>query len=494
MRTPRISLRAKLTGAFLVPTLLILVLFGTVTYLSSRQGLEDELGKRLISIAQTTSSTISEGVDAKQLVRLTPDKTRVRTRIREKLMRIRESTDVGRVFVFDESNRSLVDTEESIEFGDSLYSLEADRVELKRLFDSGSGVTSVLFKGQDEALYKTGYAPVFLDGKVVAAVGVEASASYFALLTDFVTVLSVLGLFGVFLILLVAGFSSQRITRPVNELVAAAQRLGGGDYSTVVTIDGAGNTDEIGFLGEAFEEMRQDIVGRDQQLQMMLSGIAHEVRNPLGGMRLFVGLLDEDLADDPDPSKREKVQKIERELEYLDRVVTDFLDYARKQKPELERFSGREFAEEIAELLGAEVSQSGSALVVDVEESVEVTADRAKLRQAVINCVRNSYQACESGRIELTIEAEGMKRLISIVDDGPGIPKEQLDDVMSPFFTTKEKGSGLGLSLVRRVSDDHDGTLEVLSAEGQGCRVILGLPFHDYVEKQVDSVPEGWLG
>ncbi len=488
------SLRTKITGAFLLPILAILLIYGALTYYASRQGLEDELGKRLVSVAQTVAASMNDGVDAEQLQRIDGEKTRVLARFRDKLMSVRDATGVERVFLFDASLASIADTQSDIAFGQILHAQQADRVELDGLFDDRDGATSVLFRGPQGALFKTGYAPVRHNGSVVAAVGVEASASYFALLNNAASVLTGLGALSVILILLVGTWVGVRITRPVNKLVEEARRLGRGDYAEPITIHDR-TQDELSILAEAFEDMRKDVLNRDQQLQMMLSGIAHEVRNPLGGMKIFAGLLEEDLRGEGNIDHLEKVTRIQRELTYLDCVVTDFLEFAREQPPALERFRAAELLSEIDDLLSSECRNVGTTLNIAVEpEDVELTADRQKLRRAVINCVRNGYQACgEGGKVTVTVVQDAGLRRVIISDNGPGIPPEQLQEILTPFFTTKEKGTGLGLSLTRRVVEQHGGELKIDSEIGRGTTIEFVLPFDSAVESQ-NSIPEGWLG
>lgn len=499
MRTSAFTLRAKLTGAFLLPTLIIILLYGLITYFASREGLEDELGKRLISVGNTLSSGMSDGFDAKQIQRLDSEKTRVIARLRDKLLSAREATGVRRIFLFDRNLNSLVDTSDEVAFGESLYALEADRVELERTFEDSFATTSVLFSGSDGQLYKTGYVPVTVDGEVVAALGIEGSAQYFELLTGFASVLTLLGAMGILLVLVVSTVVARRITRPVNELVAAARRLGAGEYDFEVVERHDDDTyhDELQFLGVAIDEMRLAILARDRQMMMMLSGIAHEVRNPLGGMKLFTGLLEEDLRQEGATDALDKVDRIQRELDYLDRVVTDFLDFAKASDVDHERFNALEFARDLQSLLAGECQGEGVVLDLDVDEDLEVTGDRGKLRRAVINCVRNAYQACEGqGHVTVAIEplGEGAEsRRIRIEDDGPGIPQGKLDEVLTPFFTTKEKGSGLGLSLTRRIIEDHGGEMTITSEEGKGTRVEFTLPFDASLSSE-PAVPEGWLG
>jgi signal transduction histidine kinase len=511
MKLFRTSLRNKLIGVFLVPTLVIVLVYGLLTYFAAREGLEEELGKRLISVGQTLSADMSESIEAAQLVRLDPSKQRVLDRLRDKLRRTQERTEVRRVFLFDRDMKSMVDTRDDVSFGQQLYEVEADRLEVARTFEHAEPTTSVLFRDDQGTFYKTGYAPIIQDGEVVAAVGVEASAQYFELLRDFASVLMVLGAAGLLLVIVAGTLFSRALVKPVNRLVEAARRLGKGDFKAPVTDParqgaGAKEGDEIAFLADSFEEMRQNILSRDRQMQLMLSGIAHEVRNPLGGMELFCGLLREDLEAELDTDderlkletglKLDKLDKIRRELTYLEKVVKDFLDFARRVPMQIERFSACALADEVSGLLGGEADQARCALEVDVDEGLELTADREKLRRAIINLVRNAYQACDGGgTISVEMRALGQsRREIAVRDDGPGIAPEKIEEILTPFYTTKEKGSGLGLALTKQIVSQHGGDMEIESEVGRGTTVRLIVPFDPEVTPVEAEVPEGWLG
>jgi signal transduction histidine kinase len=496
----RQSLRAKVLVVFVVPTLVLVVVYGGLAYFAGVRGLEDELGARLVAIGQAISAEMSEDFEAKQIARLDADKTRTLDNLRERLEATRERTGVRRIYLFDRERNSLIDTRPDVRFGDRLYALEADQLELDRTFSQAEPTRSVLFTAEDGTRFKTGYAPITLDGETIAVVGVEGSAEYFDVLTEFATALVVVGLFGLLLVIAAGSVFARRLTRPVNRLVDEARRLGRGEWDEpIAPRDADPDGDEIAFLAHTFDEMRRDIRGRDRQMQMMLSGIAHEVRNPLGGMELFCGLLEEDirdLSDDPDRlQKLEKVARIKRELAYLERVVTDFLDYARQVPLDVERFDAATLADELRELLAGEVIDAGSSLEFELAPDVELTVDRTRIRRALINVIRNAYQACDEGSTIVVEVAEADdERVIRVRDDGPGIPAESLDDILTPFFTTKEKGSGLGLALTRNIVEEHGGRMEVDSEVGVGTTVSFWLPFHSEIERSEPEIPEGWLG
>lgn len=501
------SLRARMMTAFVLPTAAIVVVLVAVAYISARQGMEDELAQRLAAVGQVVAADMSDGIDASQISRLDESMPRVRSRLLERLEAAREATGVRRIFIFDREAGSLVDTEESA-FGSTLYRIQADRGEWGATFADGVTTTGPLFQAEDGEFHKTAYVPIFLDGQIIAAIGVEASATYFDLLTGFATVLTLLGALGVGVVIVIGLWFSKLLVRPVDALVDAAGRLADGDMKTPLDVDSSGRlmrTDELDFLTDSFEEMRRSIVERDQQMQLMLAGIAHEVRNPLGGMELFCGLLKEDLqaaaAIDDREKKLEMVSRIEREVQYLGRVVGDFLDFARPEGLKPERLDGGLFLGEIADLVASDVSNARCRLEMEIEEGVELTADPGRIRRGVLNVIRNACQACSADDlIVLRCRAVDDIRIIEVVDEGDGIAEDQIEKLTRPFFTTREKGSGLGLSLTRQIIEDHGGRLEIESQIGQGTTIRFRLPFDESVkalrsdEQVQEAVPQGWLG
>jgi signal transduction histidine kinase len=203
----------------------------------------------------------------------------------------------------------------------------------------------------------------------------------------------------------------------------------------------------------------------------MLAGIAHEVRNPLGGLELFAGLLREALAGQPE--RLAEVARIERELGYLRNVVTDFLEYARRPRPELERVPLRELLAEVVEVAGA----GSTAVSLEVPPELAVRADRAQLRRALMNLVRNAVAAAgPQGRVLLAAQAEAGGVVCEVRDSGPGVPAELRARIFEPFFTTREKGTGLGLAFVAEIARDHGGDITVDAAPDGGALFRLRLP------------------
>ncbi len=153
--------------------------------------------------------------------------------------------------------------------------------------------------------------------------------------------------------------------------------------------------------------MRSALKARDERLQMMLAGIAHEVRNPLGGLELYAGLLRDALQDRPE--RLEEVRRIEREINYLKVVVTEFLDYARRPAPELGSVRLFELLDEVREL----VTEGGVAVTVACPPDIRVRADAGQLRRALLNLARNAVAAAQRrhpGGGEVLLRARATER------------------------------------------------------------------------------------
>jgi signal transduction histidine kinase len=257
---------------------------------------------------------------------------------------------------------------------------------------------------------------------------------------------------------------SRRMTKPLERLAVSAERIGQGDLNAAVAVE---TRDEIGSLARRLDEMRQALRARDERMQMMLAGIAHEVRNPLGGLELYSGLLREGLAGQPE--RLAEIARVEREIGYLKDVVTDFLEFARRAAPVLEDVPVPELLAEVAELCRGR--SAGPAVQVQCEPSLVAEADRAQLRRALLNLAKNAVTAAApAGRVVLAARRDGGCIVWEVRDSGAGVSDEIRDKIFTPFFTTRERGTGLGLAFVQEIARDHGGPVVVDRApEGGAC-------------------------
>ena len=224
-------------------------------------------------------------------------------------------------------------------------------------------------------------------------------------------------------------------------------------------------------LAQTLEETRAALRARDERMQMMLAGIAHEVRNPLGGLELYAGLLRDALAGQPE--RLDEVARIEREVGHLKTVVNEFLEFARRPALRLEAVALRPLFDEVRELTAV---PGGAAVAVDAPDGLAVQADREQLRRALLNLARNAVAAARTGHVQIGAELQGNRVRIAVRDDGPGVPAELREKIFTPFFTTREKGTGLGLAFVREIVREHGSEVGVRDAPGGGSVFSFELP------------------
>jgi len=476
-QAPPRRLLARLLWGTLAPTLLALTAFGLLAHEVARRVLEDELGRRLALAAAGTAGMILP----EQMAALATEDGASLTlqNVQRRLATARTRFDVRRIVLVSPKPGSgagtdliaSVDTAGRIAPGGSAYELGADRLELGRAA-AGQPAASPLFTGHDQVPYKRGYAAIQDGATVVGFAVVEANADYLIPLGAFRRRLLLAGTLALVAVLALTVVLARRISQPVVRLAAAAEGIGRGDLDRPVPIETA---DEVGFLAQSIDQMRSALKARDERLQMMLAGIAHEVRNPLGGLELYAGLLRDALQDRPE--RLEEVKRIEREINYLKVVVTEFLDYARRPPPELAPVRLFDLLDEVRELVAAE----GSVTVkVACPGDLRVNADAGQLRRALLNLGRNAVAAAQrrhpgGGAVMLRGHRDGSRIHIEVEDDGAGVPHELREKIFTPFFTTREKGTGLGLAFVREIVADHGGAIQVSEAPGGGARFSFAL-------------------
>jgi signal transduction histidine kinase len=206
----------------------------------------------------------------------------------------------------------------------------------------------------------------------------------------------------------------------------------------------------------------------------MAAGLAHEIRNPLGGIQLYASLLAQDVADRADSFQL--VQKISGGVRRLEALVGQVLQFSREIHVSIESVDLAEVVDQAVELAAGRTAERCVACRVEGPRPLNVLADPLLLGQALLNLLLNAAEAApEGGTVHVRYgppsdgNGSGQFRL-EVCDDGPGIAPHVLDKIFNPFFTTKDTGTGLGLAIVHRVVEAHDGTILATNAEGGGAR------------------------
>ncbi len=204
----------------------------------------------------------------------------------------------------------------------------------------------------------------------------------------------------------------------------------------------------------------------------MAARIAHEVRNPLVSIGAAAQVVAEELGH-ASPVGGE-VQAIVREVRRLDAIVTDFLRFARPRRADRRSVDLAQVVQESASLVRAKAPQH--ELKVLIEPPIVARADPDAIKQVLLNVLLNAVEATASGLVECEARAIDEMVEVTIADRGPGVPAPQRGRVFDPFFSTKTRGTGLGLSVSKQIVDEHQGRIRLLPRRGGGTRVVIVLP------------------
>ena len=221
------------------------------------------------------------------------------------------------------------------------------------------------------------------------------------------------------------------------------------------------------------------IIERQEKLASLgelAAGVAHEIRNPLTAIKFRLYSLKKSLpAGSVD---NEDATVIGDEISRLERIVKDFLMFARPSEPELITIPAQRILQEVCDLLKPQLKKSAIELSVQPSDPAWVRADTQQIKQVLINLIQNSADSIgHDGKITLSAH-NGSDNLVAleVADNGKGIPPEVQERLFDPFFTTKEGGTGLGLPIAARIIEKHGGELRYQTEPGHGTVFSVVLP------------------
>jgi len=231
--------------------------------------------------------------------------------------------------------------------------------------------------------------------------------------------------------------------------------------------------------------LREELANKNRQLERrkrlaalgeMAAGLAHEIRNPLGGIQLYANLLRKDVSDRP-----EMVQIIDKMItgiRSLDALVTDVLALTHTVQPKFAKEDLVKITQSTMDLVQPLITEKQSQISFNSPMSLLMNCDRNMLQRAVMNLLRNAIEAAgESGQVMIDLNVKHQTIVMHIADSAPGIDPEIADRIFNPFFTTKDTGTGLGLSIVHRIIEAHEGSIKVGKAPLGGALFTIKLPY-----------------
>jgi two-component system sensor histidine kinase HydH len=254
-------------------------------------------------------------------------------------------------------------------------------------------------------------------------------------------------------------------------LLASAQRRVMDQYRTAATTLQEANTR----LRESHEQIRR--IDRLKTLGEVAAGLAHEIRHPLASISGALEIIEARSLEGSPEGEFSRLAMAE--VQRLDRLVWEFLRYARPHDPEFRMMSLHEVVTQVVMLLRVEAERAHVTLELEPRALApfDVAIDPLQIEQVLLNVILNAIQATPSGkRVMVREDVQAHEVIVDVVDEGSGISPEDLPRVFDPFFTTKEKGTGLGLAIAHHIVVRHQGRLEVQQTSSSGTSFRIGLP------------------
>ena len=301
------------------------------------------------------------------------------------------------------------------------------------------------------------------------------------------TLLFIMVTIGPFFAVGLAFFLIRGLTRPVNSLLDATRRLKAGDLDYRIT----GLRDEFGEVADSFNEMAASLkkqmheMQRTEQLRIcgeMAAGLAHEIRNPLAGMKVSIEVLLSEL--DIEERDKEVLLKVIEQIRNIELMMKNLLNYARPVAAQPVRFNVNKILKKTIYFIEKHPSfVSGDPrkqLITELDEALpEIVGDPQQLQQVFLNLLLNAADAVpEGGTITVRTVHDKQAKTVAVVlrDTGKGISAELMEKIFQPFFTTKRKGTGLGLAVSKRIVEEHGGSIAVSNNVSGGVTFTVVLP------------------
>ncbi len=614
------SVLAELVSRTLFVGIIILFVYGGFAYYVSKKTFDGEMGDRLLAIAR-----LSSGQTRAEWLPFLDGKGELYEKFRNFLAEKKIESQAKNIFILDLSGQVLVDANEQYDFHENNWLRDLDPEPFSQA-KNGVPSASILFPESDGGIYKIGYAPVYKNKKIIAVLGVEASAKFIDGLDQFAKVLFT---FGLVCLMLMGGLLfafGRRFISPIEAMARASQKIAEGDFSLRIPVT---STNELGALAYAFNEMTKRLqshneyilesmsngllvldlngtvttfnqaasqileipkeiaMGRDFQevfskfpnflnavktahltheclenqeinlseenpkfirlrsapllgpdsqelgtemiftdetqlrrLQTQIkttekmatigelaAGIAHEIRNPLGAMKGFAEILQKKLVQLPDA--QEMVADIASEIEILNKIVTNFLVFAKPTSLDSQETQLSEAVQGVLPLIEKEAEAKQIRVVFKKKKELFLRLDVEQFRRAILNLALNAIQASPREK-EIQIGIEGFTRVelidflfekgftdlvpaetegywagVWVLDQGFGIAPENYKKLFNPFFTTKTEGFGLGLSITRKIIESLGGSVSAAGRSEGGAMFLIILPISEIKREAV---------
>jgi len=442
-------------------------------YWYSRVALEEELGDQLKRISRIMATTLD--IELVSILAAEPGLSSVRQLVETSLIELAVPGIEG-LTLYKQDGTILA---EDRRLKQNIAHLSQALPSLLSLRNDADPVVSEIYQLGKSRYVKAAAIPVLTNQGSQVILVVWAGANYMAVINQMAGSLLWIMLVSFIIAIAMTLVFSRSLIKPVRALSSYARSIQTNINSEPVQLH---RSDEFGDLNQSLIDMHQDIQKQEESARQLLAGIAHEIKNPLGGMEIYSGLLTQELAQLPRDAKFEEyksyLEKITEELQHLKLIVQEYLDYARPLKSVIETLSIANIYSDIAKILQPELTALNQSITLKGE--AETLADRSKLHRVFLNLIRNGLEASgENGTISIQVTEVADSLEIDFIDSGTGIPEGDRERIFEPYFSTRDRGFGLGLSIVQSIVGELGGTIVVQKSDAEGTIFRMKLPQKD---------------
>lgn len=357
------------------------------------------------------------------------------------------------MFIFDR-NFTVAVHSGRIKEGMTESRLLINRKEIMELA-AGKTSSSLPFKGDDGRWYLWGFCRLN-DNYWLA---VRESAARLEKVDTFSAIFWGVGFLGTIITVILAWVAAVSVTKPLDRLVYFSGEIGKGNFKSEIP---AGLRGEIAELASAMEKMKLGLANTQKEKENILAQIAHEIRNPLGGIELLGNLVKEDL--EKDGRDTDYISRMLDEVNKLKALITAYLNYSRPLAVNPQLISVSELSHEIEQIFHERLCSKNASLSF-AENDLRFYFDPVHLRNILVNLISNSIEMIpQSGTVKVISGQQNSSVFISVEDNGTGIKPEDLNRIFEPFYTTRKDGTGLGLAICRKLCEENNSELIVESS------------------------------
>lgn len=445
----------------------LLIIFVTVAisypiYWQTRQGLENQLTEQL----RQNINLIKMQIDPSllNLIIEYPELHSLKDSLKKALSRQLELYSVQAIYLIDSTGLIIVIA------GNQESALKSTLVHAHEIANAADdlALSTPLFADRAGNYYKSAFTALRLENGKSCVIGLDASAGFLEstrkLRNQIFSVIAVILVICIGLVLLLA----RTLTRPLEKLTDYAIAIGQGRNDLPALRN---RKDEIGLLGATMQKMHSALLQREKENKQFLASVAHEIRNPLGGMKINAELLLEETGNSATAIKY--TTAIAREIERLSQIVESFLTYARPLSANLVVSDLNKLLNEAA----ADLKREFPFAKINISGQAQARINPGKIRHCLYNLLRNGLEAAPQNpqvNIELLQKLNGIE--VRIFNPGTPIPVEIQSQIFEAFFSTKPDGVGLGLAIAKSLIEQHGGRIDLDHSDADGTEFVIILP------------------